>query len=291
MIPNRKRPTIWRPERPTPKERGVYVTICIAAMTQLGMADGQIIMAMDRLITAPDDLVPGAEVVLKARKVSMTWALMFAGNGDLFLPMQAAISKRLGDFNGVYSLATVQSAALEAYHAAFDDQFTGMHLSRYGFAGITEFRTLGWSQLGKKFKELCDLIDNFSIGIDLLFCGFGADRMPHIFEISNLGVVTSHDLLGHAAIGSGTYMATASMRRKPMPYHRDALIYRVLEAKFSAETAAGVGDKTVMFTLSSDGHGKSIGVNSIAKVKEIYENILKQSEPKEATDLIANLLR
>lgn len=142
------------------------------------------------------------------------------------------------------------------------------------------------SDFGQKFYEICEAVDKYTLGIDLLGYGFDANGFPHIFDVLNPGIATNHDLLGYAVIGSGSYMATAALRRKKMPYHRNSVIYRLLEAKFSAETASGVGDSTTLFTMSPEGKDNSIGYGSIGKIRDVWKALLELPEPKEALDII-----
>jgi hypothetical protein len=122
-----------------------------------------------------------------------------------------------------------------------------------------------------------------------LIYGFDEKGLPHIFDVSNPSVVTNHDLLGYAAIGSGETMAMASLRRKQLPYDLNKVVYRLLEAKFSAETASGVGESTTLFTMGSDGKDKSIGYGSIGEIKKIWRRELER-EPDDALDIISKLV-
>jgi hypothetical protein len=162
------------------------------------------------------DYVPAADDgALKARKLSKAWALMVAAeNVSLFLPGVDDVKNRLGVFDAAYDLLAVQSAVTEAYRTLFNAKFTASYLARYGMCSISEFRTLGRAQFGDdKFHTICNAIDEFSLGIELLVYGFDAHKNPHIFQVSNPGSVTNHDLLGYGVIGSGFYMATSSMRK------------------------------------------------------------------------------
>jgi hypothetical protein len=152
---------------PIPADFGLDVTICIAAATKSGMAGGHIVTVSDRMISAPDDSVQATEA-LKARKISKTWALMFAGDANLFLPIIAEIKKKLGEFDKVYDFTTVQSIVCDVYRTMFDGQYSSKYLSRYGLASIAEFRTLGLSNFGKKFYDICEWIDVYDLGINVL---------------------------------------------------------------------------------------------------------------------------
>lgn len=289
MIRLKKKPLPEWPKWPKP-ETGIDVTVCIAAVSKHGTATGQIVIAADRLMTVMDDSLPGTDT-LKARKLSKTWAFLFAGVGNHFLPLRESICSRLGKFDVIHDLAKINDAVVDAYRKAFDEQFTAQYLSRYGFQDVDEFRRVGLSQLGDKFSFLCERLDDFDLGIELIIYGFGPDAVPHLIEIVNPGVAINQDLLGHCAIGSGASMALSSLRRKRMPYERNRVVYRLLEAKFSAETAAGVGEQTVLFTMDSQGKDQSIGYGSINEIKKIYRDMLEQPDPKGATEIIAKVLR
>jgi hypothetical protein len=182
----------------------------------------------------------------------------------------------------------VQDAVLTAYMGLFESEFTSRYLCRYNLASITAFRSVGLSQFGsERFETICNEIDKFDLGMTLLCYGYDTTKSPHIFEVSNPGKITDHDLLQYAVIGSGWYMATASLRRKPLPPDLELTIYRLLEAKFSAETAPGVGKSTSLLTMNADGKDGSIGSGSIEKIRAIWEASLSAPEPKEAIDLIA----
>lgn len=86
-------------------------------------------------------------------------------------------------------------------------------------------------------------------------------------------------------------MAMASLHRKPIPYHLDPLIYRVLEAKFSAETAPGVGKTTSLLWMDREGVANSIGWESADAIKKIWNDTLTLPEPGEAIAIISSLTR
>jgi Proteasome subunit len=283
----------WEDQKPTPAELGLNVTICIAAVTRNGMG-GDIVAVSDKMISATDDSVQATET-LKSRQISKAWAMMFAGEGHLFLPIVRMVKDRL-DQGGEedHDLHTVCDAVTAVYAGLFDAEYTARYLVRYNIPSITAFRTSGLAQFGKeKFERICAGIDEFDLGIQLLVYGYDKKGSPHIFEVANPGFLTDHDLLGYAVIGTGAYMATASLRRKKMPYDRASVVYRLLEAKFSAETASGVGASTTCFTMIRRGNAiktKSIGYGSVDKLKGIWKSILAQPEPQEALDIISTLV-
>jgi 20S proteasome alpha/beta subunit len=226
---------------------------------------------------------------LKSRKIAKRWALMFAADdANLFLPIVKSCWGFMEARGEDHDLHTVQDAVVTAYSSMFDAEFTSRYLARYSISSITAFRGIGLAQFGQeRFDRVCDEIDRFDLGITLLCYGYDTKKIPHIFEVSNPGKITEHDLLGYAVIGSGWYMATASLRRRTLPPDLEMMIYRLLEAKFSAETALGVGKSTSLLTMNSDGKDGAIGSGSIEKIREVWERTLKEPEPQDAIDIIS----
>jgi hypothetical protein len=275
-------------QHPSPEEFGCTLTIGIVAITG---DNNFIVTGSDRLVSSNEGVVQGIETTLKARKIAPSWGLMFAAtDANLFLPIVREVWDRLGHVDQTHDLEEVQRVVADVYREKFDKAFTSGYLVRYGFKSIADFKAAGFVQFGEhKFQDICDAIDKFDLGITLLGYGFDDERMPHIFQVDNPGRVTSHDLLRYAVIGSGYYMAMASLHRKKIPYHLDPLIYRVLEAKFSAETAPGVGKNTSLLWMDRVGETKSIGYGSIDEIKRIYCETLTSPEPEHAIDIISTL--
>jgi hypothetical protein len=74
-----------------------------------------------------------------------------------------------------------------------------------------------------------------------------------MFKVSSPGNVTNLDHLGYYAIGSGTKMALASLNLRPLDnLSAGGLAYRLCEAKFSTETAAGAA--TTGFFMNMHGY-------------------------------------
>jgi hypothetical protein len=262
-----------------PKILGCTLTIGIVAITGNNQ---HIVTGSDRLISLGEGVVQGVETTLKNRKIAPSWGLMFAAtDANLFYPIVHEVWKHLGSVDQTHDAEEIQQAVATVYRNKFDETFTSKYLVRYGFKSIVDFKAVGLSQFGDhKFQDICDAIDKFDLGITLLGYGFDKQRIPHVFQVDNPGHVTNHNLLGYAVIGSGYYMAMASLHRKKIPYHLEPLIYRVLEAKFSAETAPGVGKNTSLLWMDRAGEAKSIGYGSIDEIRNIWnETLLNLKRP------------
>jgi hypothetical protein len=280
-------PQLQRQRREEFEAWGFDVTVCIAAITGSGE---HIVTASDRMISYNGVIPAGDDAALKSRTIAKAWGLMFAGEVDLFLPILNSIGNNI-DPASEYDLQSVQNAVCGAYSKIFDEYFTSKYLSRYRIDGIATFRTLGLTQFGQeRFSQICDQIDSFDLGIEVLGYGFDTNGRAHIFQVSNPGQIVNHDLLGYGVVGSGYWMATAALMRKKLPYNLNAMAYRLLDAKFSAETAPGVGRSTTLFSHDRNGKTKSIGYGSLDKIKAIWEATLKTPEPDEALQMISALL-
>jgi hypothetical protein len=263
------------------------VTVCIAAITGSGE---HIVTASDRMISYDGVIPAGDDAALKQRTIAKAWGLMFAGDVNLFLPILNSIWSNI-DKESEHGLQPIIDAVRNAYLSMFDTEFTSKYLSRYSIDSIATFRTLGLAQFGQeRFSQFCDQIDSFDLGIELLGYGFDTNGKAHIFQVSNPGKITSHDLFGYGVVGSGCWMATAALMRKRLPYNLNATAYRLLDAKFSAETAPGVGRSTTLFSHGRNGKTKSVGYGSIDKIKVIWEETLERPEPDEALKMISALL-
>ena len=264
------------------------MTVGIAAITGSGE---HIVTVSDRMISSGGIIQAADDATLKQRRIAKTWGLMFsASDANLFLPIVRAAAGQLNQ-ESEYDLVKIQDAVLLAYQNLFDSEFTSTYLSRYNMASVNTFMNIGLSQFGlERFSQICDQIATFDLEIDLLGYGFDADKTPHIFQVCNPGKIINHDLLRYAVIGSGSWMATAALRRKKMPYNLAETTYRVLDAKYSAETAPGVGRSTTVFSFDKNGKTKSLGYGSHDKIKDIWEKTMQIPEPADAIDIISKTL-
>jgi hypothetical protein len=57
--------------------------------------------------------------------------------------------------------------------------------------------------------------------------------------------------------------------RKKLPYSLEETAYRILDAKFSAESAPGFGRSTTLFSLDQNGKDRSIGYGALQKIREV----------------------
>lgn len=154
-----------------------------------------------------------------------------------------------------------------------------------------DFRKEGRADLGDQYFELLrELSEDTLADTTFIVYGNDANYAPHLFEVSPPGTISDRRQLRYAVIGSGIYMANASLRSKPLDFASlDAITYRLLAAKFSAETATGVGKSTTL-SIKAFGQGDEyMSSNTIEKIRDIWDEETKKGEPREALDIISNM--
>lgn len=273
---------------PTPAELGFDVTIAIAAITE---PDGYIVTVSDRMISYDNITQAEDNATLKAQKIGDRWGAMFAGNdARLFPPLIDKIVARMREAKnafGTYDLPDVKQAVTGAFQELFQEQFTATHLSRLGIKNIEEFRKNGFGELGPDVhREVYRELSKFDPGIQLLVYGYDGINFPRLFEVDSPGRVTDHELMKYGVIGSGYWMATASLRRRPLTRQLHPTIYRLLEAKFCAETATGVGKATTALIFGKNDEFASVHPSTVDKIRKIWLKTLQPDAPQAAVNLL-----
>jgi ATP-dependent exoDNAse (exonuclease V) alpha subunit len=216
---------------------------------------------------------------------------MFAGNdARLFSPLVDKVIERLNRLKKQgtkFDLVAVKKEAMEAYQEMFDEEFSAGFLSRLRISNIADFRKNGFTELGPDVhREVYRELAKFDLGIQLIFHGYDNISRPHVFEVTNPGKIVDHDMLQYGVIGSGYWMATASLRRRQLSRELNPTIYRLLEAKFSAETATGVGKATTVFVFGKNGEFEALRGSVTDQIRDEWKKTLKPDAPPLALDLI-----
>jgi len=228
----------------------------------------------DFIVTVSDARISHGEVIpaadegtLKNRKIASTWGMMFAASdASAFIPVVSSCYEALAFTGGAVDPKVtdveVRKAVQEAYEKEFTERFFREHLARFGYSDISDFRKNGFNELGKDiYGDYAAALARFDLGLELLVYGFNQQGRQHLFEVANPGKIISHNLRGFSAIGSGAWMALAALNRRPLTPGLPETIWRFLDAKFSSETAAGVGRKTHVIIMNSMGKTVSMRPN------------------------------
>jgi 20S proteasome alpha/beta subunit len=266
------------------------MTVAIAAFAGPG---GPIVTVSDARLSF-DEIIPAAdEATMKNRRFASKWGVMFAAtDATAFDPVVRACSAELG-YSGVneeklnFSLETIIDTVRRSYEAEFNERFFREHLSRFGYADIKEWRRNAHAEMGKDLYHQYSMeLAKFDLGLELLVYGFDDCGNHHLFEVASPGKIIQHNSRGYAAIGSGLLMAIAALNRKPLTLRLPEVVYRLLDAKFSSETANYVGKKTYVIVMYPSGKFEIMPQHEIEKIRTIWNEEQKKPEPSAAIELI-----
>jgi len=141
-----------------------------------------------------------------------------------------------------------------AFREALKRKIEGEILSPYGLDRATFLRRgRGWFG-DEEFVRLLYQINAARLETSFLVVGFEPNENPRIFCVEDPGVWNQYESLGFHAIGTGWVRAVGSLYTTyDTDLTTDELIYRVCEAKFLSESAAGVGKRTIIDVINRDG--------------------------------------
>lgn len=230
--------------RPTPAELGLELTIAIVALTA---PYEHFVCVSDRMISHDDILAADDDAFIKNVGLSKNWSVAFSANKiENILPLLDKVRSKIA-----HPAETLDGDKLQEYFATSISEmiradFFNRRIARYGYSSLELFRRQGQDELGTHFFELCRELDAAELGVEFIVYGYNQWQVPQLFEVSGTGQVIDRMALRYAVVGSGHWMASASLKRKPLAIDFDSMVYRLLEAKFSAETASGVGKPTTV---------------------------------------------
>lgn len=211
-----------------------------------------IILASDKMISMPGWGFSADNMATKGHFVQTGWAAQIAGDiGQCGAILKHPAMKH--DFLKDYSpLEEVQAQFLEAYRRQRAATAEARLLSPFGLS-LERFMKQGRTMFNERDHEnLIQQIKNENLGAELLVSGFDPKKEPHIFNICDPGQATEYDKMGFWAIGSGAHSALGMMfaQKYNVQESLHLCVYKVLAAKFAAESAEGVGKETVVYVLN-----------------------------------------
>lgn len=227
------------------------MTVCIAAIAN-SHNDEFIVTASDRMLSTQE--LSADAITVKSHFIANDWGLLWSAEDASYVTpicelTRAALSPK---WNHVHCDEVSQTVA-RSYQRQLQEEATARYLSRYGLS-MSDFLKDGSRLFPQaQYEEMHREIKALTLGCD--FIGYGFDDKPHIFRVSEPGKITYEDEIGFAAIGSGWYSAMSTLFFHSVNKLMDLweVVYHVLEAKFMAETAPGVGEETHAEILQSDG--------------------------------------
>jgi hypothetical protein len=273
--------------KPTQAELGLDVTLAIVAITSPWHFFAHV---SDRALSF-DDILPSADnAIIKNIGLGADWSVTFAANDvKNVLPMLGEIGLHLSKL-GKAAVVDVKKTFSDVFAETIRAEFLHKKLRKYGYSSFEHFRTEGRQDLGDHYLEVLKEL-NAENAADTTFIVYGYDdnNNAQLFEVSATAI-SDRRILRYAVIGSGYYMASASLRLKPMDFELGPTIYRLLSAKFSAETASGVGKST---TLTIKGRNRAdwlLPSTTIERVREVWDAEMRKKEPDDAMSLLNGAL-
>jgi hypothetical protein len=261
------------------------MTLCIAAVARASGGGHSYITVSDHMLSnssmsAEPTLVKTSFIGTKIR-----WTVMFAGD-----PTHAyrIISRVIDSTSGQSETFAVMESAFEtAFRAELEQKINDELLSPLGITR-EQFQKTGKKEFGREiFGKMLYQVGNVRLDTDLLI-----GNASRIFSVSDPGKIEYHDPLGFHAIGTGATLAQASLMGAIDSLHPvNHIVYRLLEAKFRGESAAGVGTRTFLTVMDAAGNCRQMTSDECDHIRAIWEIKGKPPVPDSAKKLIGDLLK
>jgi hypothetical protein len=260
------------------------MTLCIAAVARSSGGKSYITVSDHMLsnssMSAEPTLVKTSFIGTKIR-----WAVMFAGDTThAYRIIQRVINSTAGQTE---TFAVMESAFEMAFKAELEQKINDELLSPLGITR-EQFQKTGKKAFGREiFGKMLYQIGNVRLDTDLLI-----GNASRIFSVSDPGKIDYHDPLGFHAIGVGATLAQAALMGAIDSLHPvNHIVYRLLEAKFRGEAAAGVGKKTFLTVMDAAGACRQMTSDECDDIRAIWEIKGKPPVPDSAKKLIDGLLK
>ena len=263
------------------------MTIAIAAITN---PEDVIVCVSDRMLSFGDFFQAEDNAIVKAIRLHDQWTLAWAANNvSVILPIVEEIRQRLDAKKVDWTRREAADALADVYLERAHKEFVSTHLSKLGYKNMEEFRSQGRIDLGdNNFTDILIELGRFDLGA--VFLLFGHDKQKHgkLYCVEGPGRAVDCNALKYAVIGSGQNMAMASLRwPPPLNFLLENTIYRLLEAKFSAETATGVGKTTTVALRNREGHVTLLQRSEIEEIRRIWRrDVADVPDPPEAIAIL-----
>ena len=257
-----------------------YMTVCLATIAEKSRA---IVMVSDKAVTYghKDSLAPMQydTDVKKVRRIGTTfWYALIAGDPTFALQVVDSAEQIIAKKPDVAeSLMGMMACLKAAYKKKRETLVSDLVLSpRLLTKELLVSRSKELLPLDREFfVEVSDEAKSLKTGSSLLICGFDTKGEPHIFSVTNPGVVNTHDLTGFHAVGIGATMAISrllileSLKEDALPL----AIYQAFDSKVNAEVMQGVGYNWDAEILVSGTEAQEVPKRIRSLVEGIYESL------------------
>jgi hypothetical protein len=266
------------------------VTVCIGALCENG---NKIVLVSDNKVSFGDFSADMA--VFKQEVVVPQWLTLFAGDDVEHIPFilgraRVLLSATQRRKKAVPTPAQVANAVQKAYEERLDAQIEARVLRRYKFT-CQSFRDEGKKQCTPEiYNGLCSKIASVKLSLSFLIAGFDEKKNGHLIVGGGNEAPRDYNALGFVAIGTGGNAAFSSLLFHRQRQHLSQscsvtdCVYVTYAAKFMAESATDVGDKSTSCVIVEA--TKTSTILEWWKLQEIWKN---EGAPRLPSNLEARL--
>lgn len=232
----------------------------------------------------------GDGLALKDDPIHPNWTCLWSGEDISFVPAFIDLVQKQLEPKEEYEWLAVATAFANARKALLSSEINNRVFSRYPFNRDAFYKSGKTDLTPSVFNSIHREASKVKLECDFLVCGFDEKGDGHIFTFNQDGETRSCDKQGFWAIGSGDYAALSTFffaaKRNGINQNStlDACMYVATSAKFMAESADGVGQKTfvTVWTFNHTTGGVSEAVIDSYRVEWFKEYAPRI--PKTATD-------
>lgn len=221
------------------------MTVCIATLCEMGR---QVVSVSDHKLSMGG--FSGDGMALKNDILHHNWFTMWSGDVSHVPAILDCVQKQLKR-GEEYEWLEVATAFANGYTAILRNEINNSVLARYGYDRESFYR-LGKDRMTvSAFNAIHKKVTDINLDPEFLVYGFDGNGDGHVFSFAN-GQIKSRDKAGMWAIGSGDYTAlstlffAAKQHRFNQNKSLEEALYVSLAAKFMAESAEGVGERTFL---------------------------------------------
>jgi hypothetical protein len=259
------------------------MTVCIVSRCTSGeKRTAYFVNVCDSMITLPD--MSADALAVKSFSIGENWLSVFSANDMSAVNAVANVAKQEG---GLLKFPQVVGLFQSAFRAELLAKAEASILAPLSIS-MAEFRKDGLANFGPEiFSRLFYQIEQLSLDATFLVHGFD-EEVPHVFSIQGRGEVSYYDQPGFWAIGSGQTIALGSLfscAPSPVYFELGDLLYLLCRAKFSAESAPGVGRSTNAVILRSDGERFFVFNTELERLRKKWEATRQEAVPKQVSEL------
>ncbi len=250
------------------------MTVCIAALCR-DEDEPRAVVATDRMVTL-GNIIEFEHTVPKAAEASPFAIAMVAGDSLVGTRIAQQVASEVAATQP--PIGDISRQLAQGYEGARAEQLNEQVLRLRGLDLVSYYQN--HTSLNPQIVAMLDnQMAQFNLGVELLLAGVDASG-AHVYTVQNPGGTDRlMDIIGYAAIGSGTIHALQSMigfRHGPDAGYLDT-VFRIYASKRRAEVAPGVGQDTDMAIISS--HGTHWLTNEeLGKLNEMYEDFRSSTD-------------